>query len=425
MLPVACVASAFTRALARVPEASALLAIASAVLSAAALPAAVAVPQTQTLSSGSRIQLRLTTSVSSATARVGDAVSAVVTVDVPLADGVLSRGTVAHGIVRQVTAFSWRASQAVLWMEFRELVEAGGRPLPIATRLVAIDNGRETVDGMGRLLGITPPHEAPSSAEESILLAAVAPEVYDLERVAFRIRELEGPNITYAAGTDITIETTAPTPGILAGAARPEPRPDQALIALAAAQPTRTMAGRPPRLADVINFVFNGSDDELSAAFTAAGWSSAVALGMRADARTVLAVAEDRGYSVGPVSLETLDGRPPDRVFQKQTNTFDRRHHIRIWRLAQPHQGAPVWVASATHDVGVKFVREERTFTHRVETDIDIERQKIVDDLRFAGSIARYGLAPRSDVPSRLMNATDDAMTTDGRVAVVVLQRVK
>ncbi len=139
----------------------------------------------------------------------------------------------------------------------------------------------------------------------------------------------------------------------------------------------------------------------------------------------MLAVAEDRGYTLGPVSLETIGGRPPDRVFQKQTNTFDRRHHVRIWRLAEAHQGVPVWIASATHDIGVKFVRQERTFTHRVETDIDIERQKIVDDLRFAGAIARYTLAERRDVPARVMNATEDPMTTDGRIAVIVLQGVK
>ena len=109
-------------------------------------------------------------------------------------------------------------------------------------------------------------------------------------------------------------------------------------MVLAAAQPPRTMAGTPARPADVINLVINATDDELSAAFTAAGWNTAVALGLRADARTVLAVAEDRGYTLGPVSLQSWSGQPPDRVFQKQTNTFDRRHHVRIWRAAQTHE---------------------------------------------------------------------------------------
>ena len=182
------------------------------------------------------------------------------------------------------------------------------------------------------------------------------------------------------------------------------------------------MAGTPARQADVINLVFNATDDELSGAFTAAGWNTAVALSLRADARTVLAVAEDRGYQLGPVSLQSWSGRPPDRVFQKQTNTFARRHHVRLWRAAQTHEGRPVWVASATHDVGIKFARAERTFTHRVEADIDLERQKIVDDLRFAGAVERSALARRVGIPAQLTNATGDAMTTDGRVAVLVLR---
>ena len=114
---------------------------------------------------------------------------------------------------------------------------------------------------------------------------------------------------------------------------------------------------------------------------------------------------------------------PPDRVFQKQTNTFDRRHHVRIWRAPQAHDGRPRWAASATHDTGIKFARAERTFTHRVETDIDLERQTVVDDLRFAGVRERSAFARRVGMPASLTNATGDVMTTDGRVAVLVLRR--
>ena len=109
-------------------------------------------------------------------------------------------------------------------------------------------------------------------------------------------------------------------------------------------------------------------------------------------------------------------------MFQKQTNTFDRRHHIRIWRVEATYQGQPVWAASATHDIGIKFAREERTFTHRVEQAIDLERQKIVDDLRFTGFVVGYALESRPGVPTQLTNATEDVMTTDGKVAVVVLR---
>lgn len=91
--------------------------------------------------------------------------------------------------------------------------------------------------------------------------------------------------------------------------------------------------------------------------------------------------------------------------------------------MPQPGQSRPVWAASATHDTGITFSRQERTFTHRVEANIDLERQKIVDDLRFAGAVARYTLERRAEIPAQLTNATGDAMTTDGRIAVLVLQR--
>jgi LssY C-terminus len=52
--------------------------------------------------------------------------------------------------------------------------------------------------------------------------------------------------------------------------------------------------------------------------FRVAGWSTADALGLRSDVKTVLAVAEDRGYQVGPVSQEWLESKPPDLVFTEQ-----------------------------------------------------------------------------------------------------------
>jgi hypothetical protein len=378
--------------------------------------------QTAVLPTGSRLQVRLTASVSSATSRAGDLVSAVLTVDVPVSSLVLPAGTIIRGAVRQATPFSWSSSQAALQVDFRELVSPSGPAIPVAAKVVAVDNARETVDQNGRILGITPPRETPSSAEDAVLLAAVAPELYNLARAEFRLRALERPDIVYGAGTDLVLETLTDTPGVPTRAPRIEAVPDAGLLSLAAAQPLRTMAGTPARPADVINLVFSATDEELSGGFAAAGWNTAVALGLRADARTILAVAEDRGYKLGPVSLQSFNGRPPDHVFQKQNNTFDRRHHIRIWRVPQPGQGRPVWVASATHDTGIKFSHEERTFTHRVDANIDLERQKIVDDLRFSGAVARYALEGRAEIPAHLTNATGDAMTTDGRIAVLVLR---
>ncbi len=384
--------------------------------------------QTAVLAAGSRLQLRLTSALSSATSRTGDPVSAVLTVDAAASDLVIPAGTIVRGVVRQAAAFSWSTPQALLWLDFRELLSSGersdksGSSIPIVTRVAAVDNARETIDQDGRILGITPPREAPSSAEGAVLLAALAPELYDFARAEFSVRELERPDIVYGTGTDFVLETLTTTRDVPARMPRVEAPPDRGLLMIAAAQPLRTVAGTPALPADVINLVFSASETALRDAFDAAGWNTAVALGLRADVKTILAVAVDRGYKLGPVSLQSLNGRSPDHVFQKQTNTFDRRHHVRIWRVEETYQGLPVWAASATHDIGIKFAREERTFTHRVEPEIDLERQKVVNDLRFAGSVAGYALESRPGVPTELTNATGDLMTTDGKVAVVVLR---
>lgn len=104
-------------------------------------------------------------------------------------------------------------------------------------------------------------------------------------------------------------------------------------------------------------------------------------------------------------------------MFQKQTNTFAKRHHVRIWRRGS-WDGGPLWVAAATHDIGVKLDVRERSFTHRVERQADLERETIVNDLVFAGAPpASY--VDRPTAPRSVQNATQDEILTDGRVAVM------
>ena len=70
----------------------------------------------------------------------------------------------------------------------------------------------------------------------------------------------------------------------------------------------------------------------------------------------------------------------------------------------------------------VKFVRDERTFTHRVGPDLDVERQEVMVDLLFTGRVAQHVLVGRPQVPAEMENATEDRMTTDGKIAVVVFR---
>jgi hypothetical protein len=228
-------------------------------------------------------------------------------------------------------------------------------------------------------------------------------------------------NIDYEPGVEMTIELTKPL--TWTGDARgPNVRavePQNELASLVNEQPFRTRAAKPPKESDVTNLMFLGSRQELESAFQAAGWSTAEQLNAKSKLETFRAMTEQRGYKEAPVSVLFLDGRPPDLVFQKQNDMFNSRHHVRIWRRPVEFHGKDVWVCSATHDTGIDFSEESRTFVHTVDGQIDHERAKVVNDLLFTGLVNGLSLVDRPAVPASLVNATGDKIETDGRMVVV------
>ena len=165
-----------------------------------------------------------------------------------------------------------------------------------------------------------------------------------------------------------------------------------------------------------------GSAEQVAGAFVAAGWTRALPGGVKADTRSFIALADRHGYQPAPVSLLTLEGKRPDLVFEKQNNTLARRHHVRIWARPGTFRGRPILLAAATHDVGIFFSPQERTFTHRIDSQIDRERDKIVDDLAFTGAVELRAVVDRPSVSRSGTNAAGDAVETDGAMAALVLR---
>ncbi len=114
-----------------------------------------------------------------------------------------------------------------------------------------------------------------------------------------------------------------------------------------------------------------------------------------------------------------LDGRAPDLVFEKINDTFEARHHLRIWQRPGRFNGKEIWVCSATHDTGVSFSEESRTFIHKIDPQIDLERAKVVNDLLLTGQARGLALVERNALPRDMYNATGDPLKTDGGIAVI------
>jgi hypothetical protein len=79
-------------------------------------------------------------------------------------------------------------------------------------------------------------------------------------------------------------------------------------------------------------------------------------------------------------------------------------------------------VVAATHDTGIDFSQENRTFIHKIDPQIDRERAKVVNDLIFGGHVRSVAIVDRPAVPERGQNATGDNIETDAKMAVLVLQ---
>ena len=377
---------------------------------------------------GTDLQIRLKTKVSTKTSRAGDPVEAVVIAPVKIgAQYSVPAGATVRGTVSQVTESDKADERSTLTLAFNE-IEIGGARLKLAAQLVAIDNAREKLDEHGQINGILASDTITGKIDSGINKIA---EKYSgfagvLSAAKSAVLKPADSDITYDAGVEMSLRLTAPLTVKTASPSgfptKLQPMPDTAMLArLVAAEPFQTIAQNPPKPSDITNLLLIGTESQVKQAFADAGWTIATGLNARAKFETLRALAEDRGYSEAPVSILLLDGKPPDIVFEKLNNTFAHRHHLRVWARTATFEGKPVWAVAATHDIGINFSEENRTFIHRIDSKIDTERAKVVDDLLFTGRVQSVHLVDRPKVPQKAQNATGDDLETDAKIAVLLL----
>jgi hypothetical protein len=379
---------------------------------------------------GTELHIRLTAKVSSADAKAGDEVKAVLIAPV-VVNGqiVLPPGAEISGTVKAAqSAAADPAKPPTLELDFKQVRFASERDA-LSAKVAGVDNAKEKVDNQGVITG------TPSTKTYTGEINHGLEKMSDSDRFSGLAGLLQAakkvlvsdtdPNIMYDSGVELTLKTSAmlqvrrPSAGVAAevGAIAATGQ----LADLVAQLPVRAMAtdGRP---SDLTNIAFVATEEQLRAAFAAAGWSTAARLNGVTKFETARALIEQQAYKEAPVSVLLVDGRPPDLVFQKQNDTFAARHHLRIWRQRGTFEGKPVWVCAATHDVGISFSERDQTFIHRIDSNVDNERAKVVNDLVFAEKVAELALASREAIPADAHNATGDALHTDGLMAVMVLR---
>jgi hypothetical protein len=380
------------------------------------------------LAPGTELHVRLQTAVSSAASQTGQPATAVVIAPVILGGLVaLPAGALLHGSVVAAKSAPSADDRAVVDLQFTKIAGLGEKSVDLQARVVDVDNARETVDEAGRIIGIVASETLAARAKQGIEKVGERSQglasILDVARGVILTQKPSG-EIQYEPGVELTLRLTEPLrwPGEPKERELDPVEDREALSRLVNSQPLRTVAEKPPKPSDLTNLMFIGSPEALEATFKQAGWSVAHALNAQSALETVRAIAELRGYKEAPMSRLLLNGKASDFDLQKGNNTFEKRHHLRIWRMSDSWNGQPVWVSAATHDIGIELSEANATFIHVIDSRIDTERAKVVNDLVFTGRVKSVELIERPEAPRETTNATGDRVETDGCMAVVILK---
>ncbi|MCU1636690.1 MAG: hypothetical protein JWQ68_1929 [Cryobacterium sp.] len=190
---------------------------------------------------------------------------------------------------------------------------------------------------------------------------------------------------------------------------------------------TRTSDGL---LGDPVNLAFLGSGEQLHTAMTAAGWALADDISFTSGWRMVTSVISRRSYDEAPVSPLMLFGRVQDFAYQQEVeDNPSRRHHVRFWRCPEdwmlPGGHRADWLAAATFDRAVGFSLFTLQVTHKIDEDIDIERDHIIATLRASRVPTRVVVIRDFSTGYHSRNGGGDTIRTDGDLPVVDLRRVR
>jgi hypothetical protein len=385
------------------------------------------------LSPGETMSVRLDGPVYSDRSRTGDPLEATVTY--PLCVGgeqlackpgelLIAPGTRINGTVlfaQKAPDKYWRPR---LVLDFSNIVYADGKTSPLYARVIDVDNSRETVRN-NEILGIIQPHAGTKTSIAMAAASAVNPIAgYTIKAVQAVYGLSIRREILFPSGTDLQIQVVRPSTlkqrSTWPGWTQLPLTPELESVVLHAPMRTHAKNGTP---SDTTNLLFLGTREEIYSAFNEAQWFEADPLTIGSAIKTAQATMRQAGYASAPVSSLRINGRPPDMVFQKSLDTFAKRHHIRLWKLAETYQGRQVWAGAATHDIAVD--RAGTKFSHRIDPHVDRERDWVESDLLFAGTAIGYVDVKRPNSPRVTKNATGDQILTDGNITVIAVTQLK
>src|SRR5712664_2196818 len=174
---------------------------------------------------------------------------------------------------------------------------------------------------------------------------------------------------------------------------------------------------------DMVNFLILGPEVAIQRVFTNAGWVKVDADVKDTVLHGIIGSLSKESYLTMPMSQLYLFGRPQDYgwAHAEPLSVVRSRNHLRVWKAPFQVKGETLWVGAATHDIG--FERDQRNdgITHKIDPDIDIEREYLEKTLSSTGLVAEVSHILPDNPMKEAKTATGGAFHSNGRVLVLKL----
>ncbi len=220
----------------------------------------------------------------------------------------------------------------------------------------------------------------------------------------------------------VEIEVYAPADGkalVVPKQVKSIPGIDKALFA----KIPRRVSDKQGNPGDMVNFLILGSEEAMQKVFTSAGWVRVDANVEDAILHGLIESISKESYVTMPMSQLFLFGRPQDYgwAHAEPISVVKTRNHLRIWKAPFQVKGETLWVGAATHDIG--FERDERNngVTHKIDPDIDLERDYVERTLSSTGLVSEITYFLPDSPLKEAKTATGGSFHSNGKVLVLKL----
>jgi len=177
---------------------------------------------------------------------------------------------------------------------------------------------------------------------------------------------------------------------------------------------------------DLVNFVIVGSEEQVISGLKTAGWVLPDKTNQQAVVSALIATLNKQAYVTVPMSTLYLFGRGQDFGYARAeaVKVIGERDHFRIWQTPfKGPNGETLWAGAGTHDIGIeKDQRKENAITHKIDANVDGERDFIAQTLQQVGAVQATGYLDRPKQVKQTKTATGGEIKSDGRTLVIVLK---